>query len=184
VDYYNPTLFHPYQRRTPVTRLFQSADHLLSSCATALAHISYNFKHWHNSLPTATMPPVVPRKARKIGRALKSAARFPGRGSGRSNFSPSPGELPIVFLRVQVQGCRGLARARNSANSKDSDLNPLVISAHLPHCHLTACRTAWSSYPSSTTDTIHQFSNVLQTQSTQLKMLPLIFPFIFPWLIR
>ena len=75
------------------------------------------------------MPPVVQRKAKKLGRALKSAARFSGRGSGRNNFSPSPGELPVVYLRVQVQGCRGLARARNGTNSKEGDLNPSVISS-------------------------------------------------------
>ncbi|OAX36809.1 hypothetical protein K503DRAFT_276257 [Rhizopogon vinicolor AM-OR11-026] len=84
------------------------------------------------------MPPVVPKKAQKLGRALKSAARFPGRGSGRNNFSPSPGEQPIVYLRVQVQGCRGLARARNGAASKDAELNPLVVVSLLNNRHQTS----------------------------------------------
>jgi phosphatidylserine decarboxylase len=70
------------------------------------------------------MAPAVPKKAQKLGRALKSAARFSGRGSGRNHYSPSPGEQPVVLLRVQVIGCCGLARARNGAQAKEGDLNP------------------------------------------------------------
>lgn len=83
------------------------------------------------------MAPAVPKKAQKLGRALKSAARFPGRGSGRSHYSPSPGEQPVVFLRVQVIGCRGLARARNGAQAKEGDLNPLVVVSLLNNRHHT-----------------------------------------------
>ncbi|KAG2141147.1 phosphatidylserine decarboxylase-domain-containing protein [Suillus bovinus] len=83
------------------------------------------------------MAPAVPKKAQKLGRALKSAARFPGRGSGRNHFSPSPGEQPVVFLRVQVIGCRNLARARNGAQAKEGDLNPLVVVSLLNNRHHT-----------------------------------------------
>ncbi|KAG0700175.1 phosphatidylserine decarboxylase-domain-containing protein [Suillus ampliporus] len=83
------------------------------------------------------MAPAVPKKAQKLGRALKSAARFPGRGSGRNHFSPSPGEQPVVYLRVQVQGCRGLARARNGSQTKEGDLNPLVVVSLLNNRHHT-----------------------------------------------
>ena len=55
----------------------------------------------------------VSKKALKIPKALKSAARFParvsgGRGSGRSALLPLSGEQPIVILRVHVQGCNDL----------------------------------------------------------------------------
>lgn len=83
------------------------------------------------------MAPAVPKKAQKLGRALKSAARFPGRGSGRNHYSPSPGEQPVVFLRVQVIGCRGLARARNGTQAKEGDLNPLVVVSLLNNRHHT-----------------------------------------------
>ncbi|KAI6017976.1 phosphatidylserine decarboxylase-domain-containing protein [Pisolithus microcarpus] len=58
--------------------------------------------------------PHVPKKAQKLGRALKTAAKFPvrvssGHGSGRAHLSPSPGECPVVVLRVQVVACRDLA---------------------------------------------------------------------------
>jgi phosphatidylserine decarboxylase len=58
-------------------------------------------------------------KGLKIRKALKSAARFParvsgGRGSGRHGFSPMPGELPLVYFRLQVIGCKDLlAKDRN-----------------------------------------------------------------------
>lgn len=83
------------------------------------------------------MAPAVPKKAQKLGRALKSAARFPGRGSGRNHYSPSPGEQPVVLLRVQIIGCRGLARARNGAQAKEGDLNPLVVVSLLNNRHHT-----------------------------------------------
>jgi phosphatidylserine decarboxylase len=65
-----------------------------------------------------------PKKALKIGRALKSAAMLPtrvasGRGSGRSDaLSPVQGEHPIVILRVQVIGCTGVA-AKDSGGTSD-----------------------------------------------------------------
>lgn len=56
-----------------------------------------------------------PKKALKLGgRALKTAARLPvravssGRGSGRNAFTPHPGEVPIVLLRVRILGCKNL----------------------------------------------------------------------------
>ncbi|KIJ60324.1 hypothetical protein HYDPIDRAFT_177428 [Hydnomerulius pinastri MD-312] len=72
------------------------------------------------------MPPV-PKKAQKIGRALKTAARLParvsgGRGSGRNNYSPSPGEHPVVFLRLQVLGCKDLC-----SRGKNSSCDPFVV---------------------------------------------------------
>ncbi|TCD64361.1 hypothetical protein EIP91_004230 [Steccherinum ochraceum] len=54
-----------------------------------------------------------PQKALKIGRAIKSAARYPVqkvnivKGSG-SSFAPLPGEVPIVLLKVQVLSCSNL----------------------------------------------------------------------------
>lgn len=85
------------------------------------------------------MAPAVPKKAQKLGRALKSAARFPGRhgGSGRNHYSPSPGEQPVVFLRVQIIGCLSLARARNGSQAKEGDLNPLVVVSLLNNRHHT-----------------------------------------------
>ncbi|KAL4064564.1 phosphatidylserine decarboxylase-domain-containing protein [Scleroderma yunnanense] len=65
--------------------------------------------------------PHVPKKAQKIGRALRTAAKLParvsgGRGSGRNRLSPSPGENPVVILRLQIIGCRDLAlRAKNTS---------------------------------------------------------------------
>lgn len=61
------------------------------------------------------------RKGLKLRHALKTAARLParvrvsgGRGSGRNNFSPAPGELPVVLFRLQVLGCKDLlAKDRN-----------------------------------------------------------------------
>ncbi|KAH7884251.1 phosphatidylserine decarboxylase-domain-containing protein [Phlebopus sp. FC_14] len=72
------------------------------------------------------MPPV-PKKAQRLGRALKTAARLParvsgGRGSGRSNFSPNPGEHPVVFLRLQVLGCKDLC-----SRGKNSSCDPFVV---------------------------------------------------------
>ncbi|KAF9220448.1 hypothetical protein BS17DRAFT_797725 [Gyrodon lividus] len=83
------------------------------------------------------MIPPVPKKAQKIGRALKTAARFParvsgGRGSGRNNFSPLPGEHPVVFLRLQVLGCKDLC-ARGRHNSCD----PFVVVSLLNTRHHT-----------------------------------------------
>ncbi|KAI0067215.1 hypothetical protein BV25DRAFT_1819523 [Artomyces pyxidatus] len=65
---------------------------------------------------------VAAKKGLKIGRALRSAARLPirvssGRGSGRSTFSPIPGEVPIVLLRLQIFGCQDLlAKDRNGSS--------------------------------------------------------------------
>lgn len=63
---------------------------------------------------------VAPKKALRIGgRALRTVSRLParvsgGRGSGRNTFSPIPGELPVVVLRLQVLGCKDLlAKDRN-----------------------------------------------------------------------
>lgn len=58
--------------------------------------------------------PHITRK--KLGRALKSAARFPfpvrvsgGYGSDRNRLSHLPGESPVVVLCVQILGCNDLA---------------------------------------------------------------------------
>lgn len=47
------------------------------------------------------------------GKALRTVTRLParvsgGRGSGRNNFQPIPGENPIVLFRLQVEGCKDL----------------------------------------------------------------------------
>ncbi|KAA1476264.1 hypothetical protein DENSPDRAFT_884196 [Dentipellis sp. KUC8613] len=68
------------------------------------------------------------KKGLKIGRnALMSAARLPARvsgglGSGRNNFTPIQGEVPIVILRVQVLGCCDLL-AKDRGGSSD----PFVV---------------------------------------------------------
>jgi phosphatidylserine decarboxylase len=65
----------------------------------------------------------IPKKGLKIGRALKSAAKLPGRavsggrGSGRNTFAPIPGEHPIVIFRLQVIGCKDLlAKDKNGTS--------------------------------------------------------------------
>lgn len=68
-----------------------------------------------------------PKKALRLGRALKTAARLPARVSGggvsgRNTFAPLPGELPVVVLRVQVLSCKGL-RAKDKSGTSD----PCVI---------------------------------------------------------
>ncbi|EPT01416.1 hypothetical protein FOMPIDRAFT_1048854 [Fomitopsis schrenkii] len=85
---------------------------------------------------------VAPKKGTlKLGRALKTAARLParvsgGRGSAWNTFSPLAGELPVVFLCVQVCNCRDLV-AQNQSGLSDP-LRPyhqrlaLVSSALLP----------------------------------------------------
>ncbi|EGO24192.1 hypothetical protein SERLADRAFT_361384 [Serpula lacrymans var. lacrymans S7.9] len=69
----------------------------------------------------------VPKKALKISRALRTAARFParvsgGRGSGRNHFSPLQGEQPVVCLRLQIIGCKDLL-----PKSKNSSCDPFVV---------------------------------------------------------
>ncbi|KAH0832848.1 phosphatidylserine decarboxylase-domain-containing protein [Lanmaoa asiatica] len=83
------------------------------------------------------MLPPVSKKAQKIGRALKTAARFParvsgGRGSGRSTLSPSPGEHPVVLLRLQVISCKDLC-----SRSKHSSCDPFVVVSLLNTRHHT-----------------------------------------------
>jgi phosphatidylserine decarboxylase len=55
-------------------------------------------------------------KKKNIKQVLKSAALLParvtsigaGRGTGRNNLKPRPGEPPVVILRLQVLGCLNL----------------------------------------------------------------------------
>ncbi|TFK32508.1 phosphatidylserine decarboxylase-domain-containing protein [Crucibulum laeve] len=77
--------------------------------------------------------------AAKIKRALKSAARLPGRvaigagrSSGRNHFSPIAGEIPLVILRVQIIGCKDLlAKDRNGYS------DPFVCASVLSTRHQT-----------------------------------------------
>ncbi|TFK32514.1 hypothetical protein BDQ12DRAFT_728603 [Crucibulum laeve] len=77
--------------------------------------------------------------AAKIKRALKSAARLPGRvaigagrSSGRNHFSPIAGEIPLVILRVQIIGCKDLlAKDRNGySDPSRTNANPPLPSLH------------------------------------------------------
>ncbi|KAF4622347.1 hypothetical protein D9613_009567 [Agrocybe pediades] len=68
-------------------------------------------------------------KKTKIKRALKSAARLPrvsyikaGRGSGRNDFTPRPGEPPVVIFRLQVLGCMNLL-----AKDRGGTSDPFVV---------------------------------------------------------
>ncbi|KAF8957740.1 phosphatidylserine decarboxylase-domain-containing protein [Flammula alnicola] len=68
-------------------------------------------------------------KGTKIKRVLKSAARLPrvpyvkaGRGSGRNNFTPRPGEPPVVVLKLRVLGCTNVL-AKDRAGTSD----PFVV---------------------------------------------------------
>ncbi|KDQ52654.1 hypothetical protein JAAARDRAFT_39909 [Jaapia argillacea MUCL 33604] len=68
-----------------------------------------------------------PKKALKIRRALRSAARLPirvtsGKGYNTRAFTPIPGETPIVILRVQVIGCKELL-----AKDKNGSSDPFVV---------------------------------------------------------
>ncbi|KAG6332884.1 hypothetical protein ID866_6202, partial [Astraeus odoratus] len=104
--------------------------------------------------PHLMIVPRVPKKAQKLGRALKTAARLParvsgGRGSGRNRLSPSPGEQPVVLLRVQVIGCRDLA-----PRSKNASCDPFVVVSLLNTRHHTPVskRTANPDYKDATFD--------------------------------
>ena len=84
------------------------------------------------------MAPAPKAKALKIGRALK---RLParvasgGRGSG-NNFTPLPGEVPVVKLRVQVLSCTNLvSKDRNGLN------DPYVLRLVIPAPAALACYT-------------------------------------------
>ncbi|RDB27431.1 Phosphatidylserine decarboxylase proenzyme 2 [Hypsizygus marmoreus] len=85
----------------------------------------------------------------KFKRALRSAARLPGRvpgvrsSSGRNIFTPQPNEQPLVVLRIQVIGCTGLlARDRNGHS------DPFVVVSVLNTRHQTpvAKRTVNPTY--------------------------------------
>ncbi|KZT23286.1 hypothetical protein NEOLEDRAFT_1180161 [Neolentinus lepideus HHB14362 ss-1] len=87
-----------------------------------------------------------PKKALKLRKALKSAARLPTRVTGgRMNaFAPIPGELPTVSLRVQVLGCKDLL-GKDRAGSSD----PFVVVSLLSTKHHTpvAKRSTNPIYP-------------------------------------
>jgi phosphatidylserine decarboxylase len=58
-----------------------------------------------------------PKKALKLPRAFRLRGRVGVRSNTRGNsFLPLPGEQPVVFLRVQVLGCRDLAGKSANAN--------------------------------------------------------------------
>ncbi|KAI0925468.1 hypothetical protein AcV5_008193 [Taiwanofungus camphoratus] len=83
------------------------------------------------------MVAVAKKRTLKIGRALKTAARLParvsgGRGSGRNTFSPLPGEVPVVLLRVRILGCKNLA-----AKDKNGFSDPFVVVSLLRDRHQT-----------------------------------------------
>ncbi|KAH8092634.1 phosphatidylserine decarboxylase-domain-containing protein [Cristinia sonorae] len=78
-----------------------------------------------------------PQKALKIGRALKSAARYPVQKvaigkAGSNQFSPLPNEVPIVILRVQVASCTNLL-----AKDKNGFSDPFVVVSVLGTRHQT-----------------------------------------------
>ena len=96
--------------------------------------------------------PHVPKKAQKITRALKTAAKLParvsgGRGSGRNHLSPSPGESPVAILRLQVIGCRDLApRAKNaSCDPCVSSILCLHMSTLNAYCSLVSSSSPFST---------------------------------------
>ena len=62
-------------------------------------------------------------KSKKIKQVLKSAALLPvrvtsGRGTGRNNLKPRPGEPPVVIIRIQVLGCLNLL-AKDRGGTRD-----------------------------------------------------------------
>jgi phosphatidylserine decarboxylase len=70
------------------------------------------------------------RKGLKIGRALRTAARFPAivsasRGSGRKDLAPKAGETPLVILRLQIISCNDLV-----GKDKNGSIDPCVFSFH------------------------------------------------------
>ena len=63
------------------------------------------------------------KKAVKIKKALKTAARLPirvsvGRGNRSRNVAPLPGEHPIVILRVRIVECKNLL-AKDKGGTSD-----------------------------------------------------------------
>ncbi|KAI6039702.1 phosphatidylserine decarboxylase-domain-containing protein [Pisolithus marmoratus] len=101
--------------------------------------------------------PRVPKKAQKLGRALKTAAKFPvrvsgGRGSGRAHLSPSPGECPVVVLRVQVLACKDLAM-----RSRGVMCDPFVVVSLLNTRHHTPVLKRTSNPDFSSKDTTFDF---------------------------
>ncbi|KAJ3490898.1 hypothetical protein NLJ89_g11391 [Agrocybe chaxingu] len=76
-------------------------------------------------------------KGKKIKQVFKSAARLPralkaGRGNGRNDFSPRPGEPPVVILKVQVVGCLNLL-----AKDRGGTSDPFVVVSVLNTRHQT-----------------------------------------------
>ncbi|KAF9534069.1 phosphatidylserine decarboxylase-domain-containing protein [Crepidotus variabilis] len=68
-------------------------------------------------------------KGAKLKNALKSAARIPripnikaGKGSGRNEYAPKQGELPVVIFRIQVLGCMSLL-----AKDRGGTSDPFVV---------------------------------------------------------
>ena len=73
-----------------------------------------------------------PKKALKLGRALKTAAKLPARvggvANGRNRFQPLQGEGPVVLLRVRVLSCKELL-----AKDKNGVSDPCVVPFLLIH---------------------------------------------------
>ena len=77
--------------------------------------------------PTTYSPKVGPNSKMGIGKVLKSAGKIPkgikvGRRTRATKVAPIEGELPTVFLKVQIVGCKDLRAADSNGKS-----DPFVV---------------------------------------------------------
>ncbi|EDR01686.1 uncharacterized protein LACBIDRAFT_310706 [Laccaria bicolor S238N-H82] len=85
----------------------------------------------HNPTTTTTTPPHKRAQLRFKSLPVPKGLGFKS-GSGRNNFSPAPGELPIVICKIQIIGCTQLlAKDRNGAS------DPFVVVSVLLMRHQT-----------------------------------------------